>query len=46
MNITVNNVNLYYEVAGSGATQVMVHGNGETHAIFEKAVPLLAEPFT
>ena len=46
MNITVNNVNLYYEVAGSGAPLVMVHGNGETHAIFDKAVPLLAEHFT
>ena len=46
MNITVNNVNLYYEVAGSGAPLVMVHGNGESHAIFDKAVPLLAEHFT
>ena len=46
MNITVNNVNLYYEVTGSGAPLVMVHGNGETHAIFDKAVPLLAEHFT
>ena len=46
MNITVNNVNLYYEVAGSGALLVMVHGNGETHAIFDKALPLLAEHFT
>lgn len=46
MNITVNNVNLYYEVAGSGAPLVMVHGNGESHRIFDKAVPLLAEHFT
>lgn len=46
MHITVNNVNLYYEVAGSGAPLVMVHGNGETHAIFDKALPLLAEHFT
>ena len=46
MNITVNNVNLYYEVAGSGAPLVMVHGNGESHAIFDKAVPLLAKHFT
>ena len=46
MYITVNNINLYYEVAGSGAPLVMVHGNGETHAIFDKAVPLLAEHFT
>lgn len=46
MNITVNNVNLYYEVAGSGAPLVLVHGNEETHAIFDRAVPLLAEHFT
>ena len=46
MNITVNNVNLYYEVTGSGAPLVMVHGNGESHAIFDKAVPLLAKHFT
>ena len=46
MNITVNNVNLYYEVTGSGAPLVMVHGNGESHGIFDKAVPLLAEHFT
>ena len=46
MNIKVNNVNLYYEVAGSGAPLVMVHGNGESHAIFDKAVPLLAKHFT
>ncbi|MGN0981879.1 MAG: alpha/beta fold hydrolase [Candidatus Limivicinus sp.] len=46
MHITVNDVNLYYEVAGSGAPLVMVHGNGETHAIFDKALPLLAEHFT
>ena len=46
MNITVNNVNLYYEVAGSGAPLVMVHGNGESHGIFDKAVSLLAEHFT
>lgn len=46
MNITVNNVTLYYEVVGSGAPLVLVHGNEETHAIFDRAVPLLAEHFT
>ena len=46
MYITVNNVRLYYEVTGSGAPLVMVHGNGETHEIFDRAVPLLAEHFT
>lgn len=38
MNINVNNINLYYEVVGSGNPLVMIHGNGETHEIFDKAV--------
>ena len=46
MNITVNGINLYYEVTGSGAPLVMVHGNGETHEIFDKAVELLSGHFT
>ena len=33
MNITVNNVELYYEVVGSGAPLVMIHGNGESHEV-------------
>jgi pimeloyl-ACP methyl ester carboxylesterase len=42
----VNNINLYYEVSGTGAPLIMLHGNGETHKIFDKAIPLLAEHFT
>ncbi len=42
----VNNMNLYYEVSGAGAPLIMLHGNGETHKIFDKAIPLLAEHFT
>ncbi|MDD7391048.1 MAG: alpha/beta hydrolase [Lachnospiraceae bacterium] len=46
MKITVNNVELFYEVVGSGDPLVMVHGNGEDHTIFDKAVELLSLYFT
>lgn len=46
MKIKVNNVKLYYEVVGSGNPLVMVHGNGETHEIFDKAVEILSKHFT
>lgn len=42
----VNNINLYYEVSGTGAPLIMLHGNGETHKVFDEAIPLLAEHFT
>jgi pimeloyl-ACP methyl ester carboxylesterase len=35
MNINVNDVNLYYEVYGNGMPIILVHGNGETHEIFD-----------
>ena len=46
MNITVNNVELYYETAGSGSPLIMIHGNGETHEIFDEAVSVLSKYFT
>ena len=45
-NININNLNLYYEVVGEGKPLVMVHGNGEDHKIFDKAVSLLKDRFT
>lgn len=42
----VNNINLYYEKSGTGRPLLLLHGNGETHKIFDKAMPLLAESFT
>ncbi|HEX7714291.1 MAG TPA: alpha/beta hydrolase [Bacillota bacterium] len=42
----VNNTNLYYEKSGTGKPLLLIHGNGETHKIFDKAMPLLAECFT
>ena len=44
-NININNLNLYYEVVGEGKPLVMVHGNGEDHKIFDKAVSLLKDRF-
>lgn len=46
MHITVNNVNLFYEVVGTGAPLVMIHGNGESHEIFQEAAELLSSRFT
>lgn len=46
MTINVNNTELYYEVCGSGAPLIMVHGNGEDHTIFEEAAGILRRYFT
>ena len=46
MNIKVNDIDLYYEVVGSGDPLILVHGNGETHEIFNAAAELLSEHFT
>ncbi|MCQ2913729.1 MAG: alpha/beta hydrolase [Alphaproteobacteria bacterium] len=46
MKILVNDVNLYYEVIGKGKPLIMVHGNGENHKIFDKAVEVLKEHYT
>lgn len=46
MKCRVNNLDLYYEKAGAGQSLILLHGNGETHGIFDKAIPLLAEHFT
>lgn len=46
MNITVNQMNLNYEVVGSGDPLIMIHGNGENLEIFKEAAELLAPHFT
>ena len=46
MFCAVNGIQLYYEVQGHGSPLLLVHGNGESHAIFDKAVPLLAKTHT
>ena len=39
-------VKLHYEVSGSGAPLIMLHGSGEDISIFDRAVPLLEKHFT
>lgn len=40
MLITVNGVNIYYEVHGNDSNRalILLHGNGEDHHIFDEAV--------
>ena len=37
----VNNVNLYYETYGEGQSIILLHGNSETHEIFDKLIDKL-----
>ncbi|HPR39862.1 MAG TPA: alpha/beta hydrolase [Oscillospiraceae bacterium] len=46
MFLSVNGVKLYYEVHGSGSPILLVHGNSESHAIFDKLIPALAKNHT
>lgn len=45
MNINVNNVNLYYEVYGKGIPIILLHGNSETHEIFDKLIEKLKDKY-
>lgn len=42
----VNGLNLYYEKSGTGSPLILLHGNGQTHKIYHKAIPALAKHFT
>mgnify|MGYP003294686349 FL=1 len=42
----VNDVELYYEVKGSGRPLILLHGNGEDHTIYDVAEPIISEHFT
>lgn len=47
MRVTTNGVSLYYEVRGrKGPALIMLHGNGEDHRIFDRAVAYLEQVFT
>lgn len=46
MFIEVNNIKLYYEKVGSGYPLILLHGNGESHDIFDITVNILKEYFT
>ena len=45
MNINVNNVNIYYEVYGEGKPIILLHGNSETHEIFDKLINRLKDNY-
>ena len=46
MKLSVNGMEMYYEVLGHGDPLILLHGNGEDHTIFDKSAPLLAERYT
>lgn len=46
MTINTSNATLHYEQSGAGRPLILLHGNGESSAIFDAAIPLLAELFT
>lgn len=46
MEIAVNGTILHYEKRGSGASLILLHGNGEDHHIFDKLIEKLAPHYT
>ena len=46
VKLNTGSVTLHYEQSGSGRPLILLHGNGESSAIFDAAIPLLAERFT
>ena len=45
MKILVNNINLYYEEYGNGQPIILLHGNQETHEIFDKLIDRLKDNY-
>lgn len=46
MIINVNNLKIYYEKAGQGPPLLLLHGNGESHAVFAPLIKSLQSSFT
>lgn len=42
----VHDITLYYEKSGQGTPIILLHGNGESHKIFDKLVPMLNTKYT
>lgn len=45
MELNTGSVTLHYEQAGTGRPLILLHGNGESSAIFDRAIPVLAKRF-
>ena len=43
MYIQLNGQVIYYEKTGEGSPVILVHGNGETHKIFDVLIPALSK---
>ena len=46
MRVHVNGIEINVEVEGSGPPLILLHGNGEDHSIFDRAVFHLSKRFT
>lgn len=46
MIFKASGADIYYEKRGAGKPLILLHGNGEDHTIFDKALPLLEKHFT
>lgn len=46
MELNTGSVTLHYEQSGTGRPLLLLHGNGESSGIFDRAIPRLAERFT
>jgi pimeloyl-ACP methyl ester carboxylesterase len=46
MLLKVKDINLFYEKTGQGKPIILLHGNGESHKIFDKLTMQLSENFT
>lgn len=46
MLVKVNNININYEVCGQGSPIILLHGNQETHEIFDKLIEKMQVNYT
>ena len=46
MNQKVNGITLYYEKEGQGKSIILLHGNGESHKIYQNLIPALRDQYT
>ena len=46
MLVEVNNININYEVCGQGSPIILLHGNQETHEIFDKLIEKMQVNYT